>query len=969
MGEIEMGKPLRSPVANDKGKRIEFQNPSPRLPSSDLITVHYADGIYLPEPDLWLDPPYRKERAFVSHAHSDHFARHDQTICSPVTRTLIERRYGAFRNREAISPAYGEVVEEGGYAIRLLPAGHIFGSAMLHLTRLSDGASLLYTGDFKLRQGLTAEPAELLPADTLILETTFGLPQFVFPPMPKILEQMLRFVRETLEDGGIPVLLGYSLGKAQEIISALHQAGVPVMLYESILKMTTAYRELHPGHEFPEYEKFDAARAHGHVLVLPPSAARSQAIRRLKVCRVAMLSGWALTPGAKYRYQVDEVFPLSDHADYPELIRCVEEVRPKQVYTVHGYTSEFARDLRQRGWSAWSLIADDQMELSLSADFAPGAGVSEAGAGKDAPAAVASETPADATPQVLAPEAFATWCLTCERVARDSSRLKKQEHLAGCLGALRGEDLATAARWFSGSLDDPAAQSSPLQVGWAVIRRALLQASQLREQEYRAISRQQADTGRTAYLVLQRRSPPISEGSPITISDVGAIFRGLRAARGPNEKSTVLQQALAGMPALEGSFLVRLLTGELRVGSREGLVEEAVAKAFAVDADALREAAMLCGDIGRAAVLASRDALQEAQPTLFIPIKVMLASPEETAEDIWERICGKGASAATEDDGDSDPVPPANANVWLEDKFDGIRAQLHRSGEQVKIFTRDLKDVTEQFPEIAHAARDLQKDVILDGELIAYSENKKLTFHDLQKRLGRRDQGDLFVSSDITVRYIAFDILWENGVGLLHETLATRRQHLEALEMPALLRRIAVSEARSPEEVEDAFHAARRNGNEGLIAKDRNSLYTPGRRGKTWLKLKKAFSTLDVVVVKAEQGYGKRSHVLSDYTFAVREESSGGLKVIGKAYSGLTDVEIETLTEHFKEHTLSQRGSVRTVTPNVVLEIAFDSIQASQRHDSGLALRFPRIKAIRSDKTPEEIDTLTYARKLAGVTQ
>ncbi|WP_211325644.1 ATP-dependent DNA ligase [Roseimicrobium gellanilyticum] len=929
------------------------------------ITVHYADGIYLPEPDLWLDPPFQKGRAFVSHAHSDHFARHAQTICSPVTRTLIERRYGAFRGREAISPAYGEVVEEGGYAIRLVPAGHIYGSAMLHLTRLSDGASLLYTGDFKLRQGLTAEPAELLSADTLILETTFGLPQFQFPPMEKILDQMLRFVRETLEDGGIPVLLGYSLGKAQEIISALHQAGVPVMLHESILKMTSVYRDLHPGHEFPEYEKFDAARAHGHVLVLPPSAARSQAVRRLKVCRTAMLSGWALTPGAKYRYQVDEVFPLSDHADYPELIRCVEEVKPKVVYTVHGYTSEFARDLRQRGWEAWSLVSDDQMELGLAADFVP------ASPRATAATSVPETTDADLRDKVLAPEAFASWCRTCERVAADSSRLKKQEHLATCLAALREENLATAARWFSGLLDDPAAQTGPLQVGWSIIRRALLQASQLREQEYRAISRQQADTGRTAYLVLQRRPGVAADGNAISIAGVATIFRNLRAARGPNEKAMVLQQALAGMPALEGSFLVRLLTGELRVGSREGLVEEAVAKAFNVDADALREAAMLSGDIGRAAVLASRDALHEAQPTLFIPIKVMLASPEETAEDIWERICGDGAHA--KDDEEALPTKNGSASkegpprVWLEDKFDGIRAQLHRSKDGVKIFTRDLKDFTDQFPEIVQSAGDLKEEVILDGELIAFSENKKLTFHDLQKRLGRRDQGDLFVSSDITVRYIAFDLLWKNGEGLLHETLAARRQHLEALKMPRLLRRIAVTEAGSPEEVEDAFHAARRNGNEGLIAKDRHSLYTPGRRGKTWLKLKKAFSTLDVVVVKAEQGHGKRSHVLSDYTFAVREENTGALKVIGKAYSGLTDVEIETLTEHFKEHTLSQRGSVRTVTPNVVLEIAFDSIQPSQRHDSGLALRFPRIKAIRTDKTPAEIDTLAYARKLAGV--
>jgi DNA ligase-1 len=160
--------------------------------------------------------------------------------------------------------------------------------------------------------------------------------------------------------------------------------------------------------------------------------------------------------------------------------------------------------------------------------------------------------------------------------------------------------------------------------------------------------------------------------------------------------------------------------------------------------------------------------------------------------------------------------------------------------------------------------------------------------------------------------------------------------------------------------------AARRRNNEGLIAKDAASSYSPGRRGKSWLKLKKAFATLDVVVVKAEQGHGKRSHVLSDYTFAVKDDT-GALRVIGKAYSGLTDAEIEELTEHFTSHTISEKGRVRTVVPDTVLEIAFDSIQASNRHDSGLAMRFPRIKAIRRDKTPDEIDTLAYAQKLAGL--
>jgi DNA ligase-1 len=304
--------------------------------------------------------------------------------------------------------------------------------------------------------------------------------------------------------------------------------------------------------------------------------------------------------------------------------------------------------------------------------------------------------------------------------------------------------------------------------------------------------------------------------------------------------------------------------------------------------------------------------------------------------------------------------------VSLEEKYDGIRAQVHASASRFEIYTRDLKSVTGQFPEIAAAARELQDEVIVDGEIIAHADDKRLTFHDLQRRLGRKDEKDFFIRSDITVRYVVFDILWSNGRSFLREPLETRRRHLETLVLPSTWQLILFRDVDSAEAIEEAFHAARRAGNEGLIAKDKSSPYTPGRRGKSWLKLKKAFSTLDVVVVKAEQGYGKRSHVLSDYTFAVQDET-GALRVIGKAYSGLTDAEIEELTEHFIETTVSQRGNVRTVTPNVVLEIAFDSIRPSERHDSGLALRFPRIKAIRRDKSAADIDSLAHARLLAGL--
>ena len=259
-----------------------------------------------------------------------------------------------------VSPKKREVFEWEGWELRLLPAGHITGSAMLHLTRKADGVTLLYTGDYKLRQGLSAERCELMQADTLIMETTFGLPKYRFPPAEAVIAQMLVFVRETLSDGGIPVLLGYSLGKAQEILCALRDAELPVMVHASVAQITEVLAP-HLG-ALPKWRLFDAAEAAGHVLVFPPSAKIE-----LPKMRMAMLSGWAIQPSAKYRYGVDVALPLSDHADHPELHETVEIVKPRRIYLVHGSTREFAAELRARGHDARALGAEDQLELSFSA--------------------------------------------------------------------------------------------------------------------------------------------------------------------------------------------------------------------------------------------------------------------------------------------------------------------------------------------------------------------------------------------------------------------------------------------------------------------------------------------------------------------------------------------------------------------------------------------------------------------------
>jgi DNA ligase-1 len=896
-----------------------------------VIRVQYERGVYLPNENIWLDPWDPKSFAFVSHAHSDHIAPHDEVIISERTSRLMQARLPGKR-REYVLP-FGESTNVRGLNVTLLPAGHIFGSAQFLLE--TDGSSLLYTGDFKLRHGRSAEAAEWRPAETLIMETTYGLPRYRLPPTELVVQQIVAFCREAIEEGATPVLLGYSLGKAQEILCSLAEAELRPMLHGSVYQMTRIYEQF--GQSFCEYERYRPDAVDGKVLICPPSANRSRMIERIKHKRVAMISGWAVEPNAIYRYQVDAAFPLSDHADYNDLLRYVELVQPKRVLTLHGFAEEFARDLRDRGIEAWPLSASNQMELNLPS--------TKVGPGSISPA----------FPNVTVPNESSEFRLFAElgeQIAATPAKLEKIRLLADYLRALGSEQLRIAAIFLTGK---PFAQSDQrtLQTGWAIIYRALLEASRRGNAELRRIASSHGDASKAAFEALEGRTLP----QPFSLREADQFFAQLHQTRGPAGKAEILRALLEKRSPLEAQYLVKILTGDLRIGLREGLVEEAIARAFEVSLEELKEAHMLLGDVGQAALLASRHELDRAELTLFRPIKVMLASPEPTAEAIWERFAGQ---------------QPNEQVVFVEDKFDGIRAQLHRGADRVELFSRDLRRVTNQFGEIAEHARRFDREVILDGEVIAFEHGKKLTFFDLQKRLGRKNESaDLFAapSADVPVNFVAFDLLWIDGRSLLRTPLRERRELLCGLTMPENFQISEVSAAHSAEEIESAFQAARRRLNEGLMIKDPESNYTPGRRGLSWFKLKKELATLDVVVVAAELGHGKRNHVLSDYTFAVRDETTGQLLPIGKAYSGLTDLEIAELTEHFRRTAIVDHGRYLEVEPDTVLEIAFDSIQPSTRHASGLALRFPRIKAIRRDKTPEMIDTLAYARKLAEETR
>jgi len=906
-----------------------------------VIDVHYERGVFLPAQNVWLDPWDAKPFAFVSHAHSDHVAPHQEILVSERTARLVRARLAGDR-KEIILP-FGQPMKVRGLDITLFPAGHIFGSAQFFLR--AENGSLLYTGDFKLRPGKSAEPAEWTTADTLVMETTYGLPRYRLPPTDEVVAQIVAFCREAIESGEVPVLLGYSLGKAQEILCALDGACLTPMLHGSVYQMTRIYEQF--GQAFCDYVRYKADNVTGKVLICPPSANGSRMLERIPRKRVAMISGWAMDPNAIYRYQVDAAFPLSDHADYSDLLRYVELVQPQRVLTLHGFAAQFARDLRDRGIEAWALTEENQLELTLGRFRTTPTSQTES---INAPAAAvvtsSSRNHPGANP-TLASE-FLSFAEVGESIAATPTKLEKVRLLAEYLSKLDQERLAIATVYFTGRAF-PQSDLRTLQVGGSIIYRALSVAAKLSDAEFRRIAYSHGDAGKTAFEALAGRTNP----EPFTLVESREFFQVLQRTRGPLAKTDLLQHRLAHISAAEGQYLVKILSGDLRIGLREGLVDEAIARAFDAQLDDVKEANMLLGDIGRAAILAKQGELNRAELSLFRPIKCMLASPEPTAEAIWARFIEESSGGV----------------VYIEDKFDGIRAQLHRDSTRVEIFSRDLKRITDQFPEIAEHACVFSADVILDGEIIAFDEGRRLTFFDLQKRLGRKNEtADLFAvaSADVPVVFVAFDLLFLDGRSLLKTPLQDRRELLRALKLAPQFQVSEVASANSAGAIEREFKNARLRSNEGLMIKDPESFYSPGRRGMFWFKLKKELATLDVVVVAAELGHGKRNHVLSDYTFAVRDESTDELLPIGKAYSGLTDLEIAELTEHFKRNTILDRGRYREVKPDIVLEVAFNSIQPSTRHASGLALRFPRIKAIRRDKTVDAIDTLAYARQLAA---
>ena len=554
-----------------------------------------------------------------------------------------------------------------------------------------------------------------------------------------------------------------------------------------------------------------------------------------------------------------------------------------------------------------------------------------------------------------------SFSLNADRIADTSKKLEKTAIVAEYLRSLEPEDAARAALFLSGR-PFPAYEEATLGVGGSLLWRAVSEISGKSDSQLRDLYRAHGDLGAVAGAALPERS------SELTLSNLEQEFHTLSSTRGPVSKLAIILKLLGHASPSEAKYIIKIITGDLRIGLKESLVEEAIAKAYDVPLKDVQRANMLLGDIGETLKLASSDSLADAHMRLFHPIDFMLASPAESAADALSYF----------------------SDAHVEDKYDGIRAQAHVSNAQVRLFSRTRDEITASFPELPGALAGIPENAILDGEIVAWSANtakpRALPFSVLQQRLGRKKVSEKMLR-DVPVAYLVFDVLYageqlllnlplHERVEILGRLLASRKpvaaQSLDsqarllfaAEDEPAeaSLVQAPVFSAKTAEELEMLFTAAQDRGNEGLMIKDRNSPYTPGRRGKSWLKLKKELATLDVVVTAVEYGHGKRIGVLSDYTFAVWDGDR--LVNIGKAYSGLTDVEIAEMTTWFLKHTVDDQGMRLIVDPQVVLEVAFNNMMRSTRHESGYALRFPRILRIRNDKRPEDADTIETAARI-----
>ncbi len=582
---------------------------------------------------------------------------------------------------------------------------------------------------------------------------------------------------------------------------------------------------------------------------------------------------------------------------------------------------------------------------------------------------------------------FSALVESCESIRSTTSKNKKVDLIVQYISGLDDDSLPIAVLFLSGKIF-PKGSIYNLNVGFRTILQSLLEISRLDQTDVMRLHLEHGDMGTIAEYAISNKkivtlfnSVETLEEKP-TLKEIYDQFKkiaNLRGSRSNNDKKNILKGLLLRCSPLEAKYLVKIISNEMRIGSYEGLIEIAIAKAFEKNVESIREAMLMSGDIANVALLSKRDELNLVTIKPYVPMSFMLADVMFTAEEI---------------------VKYFDRPLLCEYKYDGIRVQMHKFGNVCKLYSRNLADISYAFPELTHSALDVRikkaktrpkkHDVhpdksdadnidrddinfILDGELIAFKDDRPLPFQELQKRLRRKSMTNTILS-EIPICYVVYDIMLYDQRQVIKDTLKSRKRLLTNFQFKDSIISIAQSKAvSSVDEITNRFQKSRNEGHEGLVIKDPLSQYYPGKRGKYWIKLKEELDTIDAVVVIAEYGHGKRAGTLSDYTLAVKDYATsidnqlasengenvfGDLKIIGKAYSGLSNKEIDYMTRKLRSIIIRDEGSKIIVKPEIVLEVSFDTIQQSDRHNSGYALRFPRIKNIRYDKELKDIDEL-----------
>ena len=519
------------------------------------------------------------------------------------------------------------------------------------------------------------------------------------------------------------------------------------------------------------------------------------------------------------------------------------------------------------------------------------------------------------------------------------------------------ESLPIAALFFSNRIF-PQGSKFVMNIGFSTIIKVLSEIATLDSNQIQKIYLRHGDIGTLSeYTVSKKNVVSLFQQQPLTLSYIYERLKQIADTIGlgsSKDKKNILKGLLIDISPPEAKYLIKIINGELRIGLTEGLVEVAISKAFHKDIRYVRDAMLISGDISKVVLLAKRNLLHTTLIIPLTPISYMLADVMLSAEEI---------------------INYYQKPLICEFKYDGIRAQMHKSGQQIRLFSRNLSDITNAFPELANAAMNMKllsstslldiEDFILDGEVMAFQNGKPLHFQELQKRLHKKNLTEQIMTETPLV-YVVFDIMYFNGESLIKKSIKQRKEILSNMYFKEPIINSTYKLVNSEQDIIAMFEKSKDIGHEGLVLKDPDSKYRPGKRGRYWVKLKKELDTIDAVIVIAEYGHGKRAGILSDYTFAVRDDDNSvdNLRTIGKAYSGLTDDEIHQMTKRLKSIVIKDDGTRIIVKPEIILEIAFDSIQKSNRHDSGFALRFPRIKNIREDKSVSDIDSLQRVKQI-----